>query len=297
MPDDVTYGGLTPEAGAIPLDTKIETQQQAGGEHRQVIAAGDNYMSELALGNIAGRFSVNKFGHAPAGVQTTETDIYDRADATPTQQVWLAPTAARIHTIASSSTDDNTGGTGVDTVVINYLPDWDTAEATEEVSGDLNAGIAMQNAAVIIHRMSATAQATTTNTGLNEGTITATAAGDGTVTAAILPGNGQTEMAIYGVPSTQNVLVHMWSGQIDKAQGQAASVDFILRVNDNPNIQTVAFKRKDDLSVQSNGTSAGDHTSTVPLKFAGPLIMKVTGTASLADTDAKAGFDLEVADK
>ena len=251
-----------------------------------------DFFGEIALGNIANRKSVNKFGAAPTGVQTTATDIWDRADATPTQSIWLAPTAARIHTIASTSAEDDTGQTGIDTVIVYYLPDWDTAEASETVTGDINTGIAMNNAAVIIHRMKVVPQATTTGTGGNIGTITATAATDATITAAILPGNGQTEMAIYGVPSTQDALLYRWSAQIDKSSGTVGSIDFQLRVNENPNVQTLAFLRKDDISVQSTGTSSRERNYTAPTKFSGPFIMKVQGNGSANDLDAEAEFDL-----
>jgi hypothetical protein len=128
----------------------------------------------------------------------------------------------------------------------------------------------------------------------NAGTIIATAETDNTITAVILPGDGQTEMAIYGVPSTKTALLHRWMCSIDKAQAQPVSVDFQLRVNENPNIQTIGFLRKEDMSLQSDGTNSENRTYSIPLKFAGPCIIKVQGIASAADVDAKSGFDLEL---
>jgi len=245
---------------------------------------------ELAAGRIPGKKTINKFGEAPSGIQTTTTDIWGRADATPTQQVWLAPTAARIHTIASTSASDDTGGTGANSVIISYLPDWDTAEKEETVTGDLNAGIAMNNAAVMIHRMKVVPQSTSTTA--NVGTITATAATDGTITAVILPLDGQTEMAIYGIPSTQTAYIKRWRGSIDKAQGAAASCDFLLRVNPNPDVQTLTYLRKHDSSVQSTGNNGFETDfDDAPLKVVGPAIIKIQGVASAADTDGESSFD------
>jgi len=252
-----------------------------------------NYFSELALGNIPGRSPTNKFGAAPSGIQTSLVDIWDLADAAPTQQIWLAPTAARIHTIASDSVEDDVGQDGTDKVRVWYLADWDSLEAYEDVEGDINGGIAMDNAAVIIHRMKAIAQATTVGVGVNVGTITATAAGDATITAVILPANGQTEMAIYGVPSMQVALLHTWHAQISRAI--SATVDFTLRVNENPDVQTVAFARKDDISLSNTGTSSEHRTFASPKRFDGPCIIKVQGLSSALDVDGEAGFDLELA--
>jgi len=130
--------------------------------------------------------------------------------------------------------------------------------------------------------------------GPNVGTISATAATDNTVTAVILPGDGQTEMAIYGVPSTQIALLHRWSANIDKASGLVATIDYQLRVNENPNVQTTGFLRKDDLSVQSNGSSEAERIFSIPMRFDGPCIIKIQGIASTADSDGEAGFDLEL---
>ena len=253
-----------------------------------------DYFGEVSLGNVPGHSAVNKFGYAPAGAQTTATDVWDRANATPTQPVWLAPTAANKHTIKSSSAADVSGSTGTTSVTVWYLPDWDTAEASETVTGDINTGVEMNNTAVIINRMKANAQSTTTSPGVNAGTITATAAAPSatTISAVILPENGQTEMAIYGVPSTQKALLYSWHGKLDKASGAAGSVDFVLRLNENPNVQTVAFVRKDDLSVQSTGDNSDSNEHRPPPQFPGPCIIKVQALASANDLDVKAGFDL-----
>lgn len=249
------------------------------------------YALEVARGNVTGVTSVNKFGAAPSGVQTTTSDIWSRCDSTPTQQIWLAPTAARVHAIAS--TDDNDGktgsptSTGARTIRIYGLRTWDTAEQTEDVTLDGTTPVNTANSYVIIHRMNVLTCGTS---GPNIGTISATAAVDGTVTAIISPGDGQTEMAIYGVPSIQDFYLTRWSGAIGKSTA-AASITFELRVNENPNVQTVAFLRKNDLSVQSTGSTNTEKILVNPAKYSGPCIIKVQGLASANDTDGKSAFD------
>jgi len=247
-----------------------------------------NYMLEAAAGNIEGVMTLHKFGAAPSGVQITSTDIWSRADSTPTQQVWLAPTAARIHTFVSSSTAD------VFNVIYYGLSDWDTAETGGTLA--LNGTVPVNSPArVIIHRAKIVPTATAK---VNAGTILITAAApDSTVTAVIMPGDGQTEMAIYGIPSTKNAFITSWDCQIDKTTGTAASCDFEIRVNENPDVQTTGFIRKSDISVQSTGVNSKQKIFNPPYKIAGPAIIKVTGTASGADLDGESSFDLIVRDK
>ena len=246
-------------------------------------------MLDISEGVVNGRKTVNKFGRAVNGVQTTKTDIWDRADATPTQQIWLAPTAARIHTIQSDSASDVSGGVGATTVVVSYMADWDTAETTETVSGNLNAGIAMSNAAVMIHRMVVTPQASSTS--VNVGTITATAATDTTITAQINPAEGQTQMAIYGIPSTQTLNVKNFYATLNKGLATAGTINFSALVNPNPDVQTLAFLVKNTRGLQSTGSSEGTFTFDPPWKITGPAIIKIEGVASAADIEASAGFN------
>ena len=251
-------------------------------------------MIDISDGIVTGKKAVNKFGRAPSGTQTTATDIWDRSDASATQQIWLAPTAARIHTIASDSASDVSGGTGATTVIVSYLPDWDTAETTETVSGNINAGIAMNNAAVMIHRMKVVPQATSTTP--NVGTITATAATDATITAAILPGEGQTQMAIYGIPSTQTLEVKNFYASLNKGSAAAGTINFSPVVNPNPDVQTLAFIVKNTRGLQSTGTSEDTFPFDPPWKITGPAIIKIQGIASASDIEASAGFNGVVVD-
>ena len=277
----------SPLAGAVPKDTEIATHARANDSAAiQDVWSASHYFSELALGNIPGRSTVNKFGAAPDGVQSTATDIWSRANATPTQQIWLAPTAARVHAIVSSSTAD----TGFN-VRVYGLTSWDTAETSELVALNGTTPVNTSNSYVIIHRMKCIYTAAKTT---NAGIISATAVTDGTVTAIIEIGDGQTEMAIYGVPSTQKALLHRWSCGIDKTAAAVVTVDFRLLVNENPNTQTVGFLRKDDMSLQSTGTNSNTRIYPIPPVYSGPCIIKVQGIGSAADIDGESGFDLEL---
>jgi len=254
-----------------------------------------DYFLEIAQGNIAGQASVNKFGRSTNVDSGISTDIWDRANAADDQDIWLAPTAARIHTIASGSASDNTGGIGANSIVISYLPDWNTRETTEIVTGNLNAGIAMANAAVMINRMEVLVQATSTSA--NVGTITATAAIDGTVTAQINPGEGQTQMAIYGIPSIQVAYMVQFYVSILRSASSAAAIDGGILFNPIPNVNPLVFIVKHTTGKISTGTSDGNPHGFEPYnKFAGPGILKIQAAGSANNLDVSAGFDLILVD-
>lgn len=257
---------------------------------------GSNYISnfslEVARGNVDGVSCVSKFGTAPSGLQITATDIWSRSDSTPTQQIWLAPTAPAIHDIVSTSTDDDGDpvGNGARTIRIYGLKTWDDKESYEDITLNGTTVVPTVSSYVIIHRMKILTSGTTS---INVGTISATAKAPSnlTVTAVIRPGEGQTEMAIYGVPSSQDFFLTRWNVGIDKSSGTVATADFHVRVNENPNVQTTNFILKDDISVQSTGNNTFEsHYSCYP-KFSGPCIIKIQAESSTADVDGQSGFD------
>ena len=233
---------------------------------------------------------LNKFGRAPSGVQTTASDIWSGCNSTPTQQIWLAPTAARIHAIVSSSVEDKAGGTGATSLIVTGLKTWTSAESSETVTLDGTTPVNTANSYVIIHRMKCVASATTTNVGVNVGTITATAAVNNTVTARVEIGQGQTQMAIYGVPSGYDMwITAVWANLNDAVA--ATRIDLQIRVNENPSTQTLAYINKFDLQLGNSGTSSAAHHYDPPYKISGPAIVKMQGISSSADTDVSAGWD------
>lgn len=237
---------------------------------------------------------VTKFGYAPDGVQSSTTHIWDRSDATPTQPIWLPPTAARTHQIKSTSGIDDLTGIGCQKIQIYGLVDWNTKEVSEVINMDGVNDVPTVNQYVIIHRMKLIQGGTL---GINAGIITATADVDGTVTAQININYGQTEMAIYGFPSTQTAYLTGWYASIHKASGAAVDVLFELQQVADPEGSLVGFITKEIRGLQSNGTSMGawDHK---PYKvFDGPGIILVEATGSANDIDCAAGFDLILLDK
>ena len=251
---------------------------------------------DVARGLVQGFKVVNKFGNAPNGVQTTTTDIWTRSDAAATQQIWLAPTQQRIHAIVSSAAADAVGGTGAKSVTISGLIDWNTKEITETVTLTGQTPVNTVNPYVIIHRMVANAQATTTIIGVNAGLITATAATNSTITAEIVAAKGQTQMAIYGIPSTQDFYMTNFTFRVADT-GATVWVRGGIVVNSNPHEQTVGFVNKEVFGAVVVGSSAITNDYSVHYKISGPAIIKVQAIASAADKDSSATFSGILVDK
>lgn len=281
-----TYYGLFRQPNA-PLNSTLAQDSDA------IVVRTVDTILDISAGRFAGFTAVHKFGHAPSGVQTSVTDIWSRADATPTQQIWVAPTQARIHAIASSSDVDGKTGAptsaGARTVRITGLISWAAAESSETVTLDGTTAVNTVSSYVIIHRMKVLTAGTTS---INVGTITATAATDATITAVIIPGEGQTSMAIYGVPSTQKFYMTSFTASINDSTA-TVRVDMSLRVNESPDVSplNVRFIDNGEYMLQNSGSSFIQKTFNPYQEFVGPCIIKMQGVASTADVDTFAGFD------
>jgi hypothetical protein len=248
----------------------------------------NNFLLEVARGNISGMFSVNKFGRNTEIDSGVTADVWDGGNTGDVSLAWVAPTQARTHTIASTSASDTDGGVGARRLRLFGLPDWDTAEISEEIVMNTGSPPVTTNSYVIIHRMQVLTKGATN---VNVGTITATATSDATVTAQIEPGQGQTQMAIYGIPSTQTMYIGRLYGNVNKAGGAAGLIDVSLRINPEPQNELLNFLVKHTFGLQTVGTSALTINYYTPKIFTGPAIIKVQAVSGTDNMDISAGFD------
>ncbi len=242
---------------------------------------------DVSAGRVTGFTSVNRFGRAVDGIQTSRTDLWGRADSVATQQIWLAPTAARIHAIVSASANDTAAGTGARTVRVFGLTTWATKESSEVVTMNGTTPVNTVNSYVIINKL---VVATCGTVGPNAGVITATAATDTTITAHMRALTGSTEMAIFGWPSTQTLYLKNWKASLNKASAAAAHATYSILYNATPDTQATNYVTMAVTGRQSTGQSAGSEPVDPYIRLDGPGIIKVQATASAANADGSADF-------
>jgi len=251
-----------------------------------------DFFLEVAKGNIAKHSTINKFGRNIEIDSGITADIWDGGHTLGSggvSLIWTAPTAARTHTIASTSSDDVASGTGAKTIKIFGLTDWATTETSEELNMHTGGLTVTSNSYVIIHRMRVLTKGADD---VNVGTITATAAVDATTTAQIRPGQGQTQMAVYGIPSIQKLYIGRLYANMNKGTGAAAgSIDNALCVNPEPETELTNFVVKHTFGLQLVGVSAFSIPYYVPKIIDGPAIIKVQSVSGGNNIDVSAGFD------
>jgi len=255
--------------------------------------ASDASALKVARGLVPGQSSVNKFGRNIEIDASITADIWDGGHTLSsggTSLIWVAPTQARTHVIASTDAGDTAGGAGARTLRVYGLPDdWDSPEVSEDIILDTGSPPVTTNSYVIIQRMYVLTKGATSS---NIGIITATATTDGTITAKIRAGQGQTQMIIYGVPSTQTFYMSRLYANMNKASGSATGyVDMELKFNPEPQDELTNFLTKHTFSISLDGTSAFSIPYNLYKSFPGPCILKLQGSSATANMDVSAGFD------
>ncbi len=255
-----------------------------------------NKSDEVLLGNQSGQTGVNKFGRSTDVDSGVATDIWDRANSTHNQVIWVPPTQARTHQIASTSDLDgktaSPNSVGARTIQVYGLTSWSTKEVSEVITLNGTSNVATANQYVIIHRMKVLTKGATN---INVGYITATADTDTTVTAQINPSEGQTQMAIYGIPSNQTALMTCYYSSAIKA-ASSLSVKISLLLNPNPDAELLNFQVKSTVGLATEGANYVSRCFHPYFKITGSAIIKIQGDASSNNTDVSAGFDMLLID-
>ncbi len=259
---------------------------------------------DASLGHVPKWRTENKFGGTD-NLDAALTDIWDGSSAEGIAAggslIWLAPTAARIHAIVSSSlTDSDVGGanpqsTGARTVEVTGLETWDSvAPTTEIVILDGTTAVNTVNSYVIIYRLEVL---TWGSGGLNVGTITATAATDTTITAMVLIGKNQTQMAIYGISSTMRMRVNRFFSYLVKTAGVTlrATGEVLWMTDPATNaVAGTAWTNRENFELTTD--VRWDHKYVPPKKFDGSGIVKLQMFGSANNVNVTAGFDAIIKD-
>ena len=243
-------------------------------------------------------YGVNKFGRSINADSGVPTDIWDRANVTNDQPIWVAPTTLRLHNIASTSAldDGNPVGTGARTIKIYGTSVWTGIGAPREVSETITMNgttdVATVNYYVVIHRMKVL---TWGSAGPNVGTITATAQTDASVTAQIDPGEGQTQMAIFSINAKQDFYMTKFYSSVNKSVASVAA-DIKLLVNENCDNELTGFLTKHTNGLNTAGTSQFSHSFDPYYKVTGPAIIKIQTETNANNSTIDAGFDGYIVD-
>jgi hypothetical protein len=168
------------------------------------------------------------------------------------------------------------------------LTSWDNTEVFEDIVMNGTTVVPTINSYVIIHRMQVRTKGPS---GPNIGTITATAQIDGTITAQINPDNGQTQMAVYGIPSGKCLYLADYYFSLIVTPGAGRSAFAALVVNPEPDIELIGFLTKHTQAVADVGSSYIQHKFDPYFEICGPAIVKVQATGSTTGLDVSGGFN------
>lgn len=129
----------------------------------------------------------------------------------------------------------------------------------------------------------------------NIGKITAVAATDNTTTAMILAGEGQTQMAIFGIPTTQNLYIERVYANLIAAK-TGSEVKIRLLVNPEPADELLGFLTKHTIGIRAVGNSSVEQHWHTYKKVKGPAIIKIQANGDDNNMDIDAGFEAIIVD-
>lgn len=251
-----------------------------------------SFEQKLALGEISGMYSVNKFGRTSDADNSWE-DVWDGNNTTDNIANISSTTTGAAALIYSDSALDDDGGLGCTRLFIEGV-DYDFKRSSESIIMD---GLTLVTSATTymgIDRMICTHAGNNAVQGGNIFAMFATLVED-TTQAMITDGteqNGQTLMAIRYIARDETALIKNYYADLNKATGSAIYGSFRLMIRGLATTSNTPFMVKNLTSVTSAGTSHMMHVFNPPIKIVGPAIIKIQGFMQTDNQDVSTGFDL-----
>lgn len=250
----------------------------------------EDFLLEVAKGNVPGHSRVTKFGRNPNIAAGTTEEIWSVS----TNRTRLTA-AATLEAISTDIDDSDSGGinpasTGARIITVEGL-DGSWAEVSEDITMDgTTASAATSTSFFRVNRVYVKTMGT--YGGSNEGTITVRVSGAGSTQAQIEIGKGQTEMAMYSVPTGKTAYINTLWFNADSTRSVACELYQYTGIDD---VTTPFVGAKRKLWGQESVT-AGTHLERViedRFVIAGPADLVWETTAAAGGSAAvEAGFDL-----
>ncbi len=231
---------------------------------------GDKTAMWIADGKHDNYSGVFKFGHNPDIDQADDPeDIWETGLNWP---VW--PDDSTV-TVVSTSTADDTSGTGALTVNILGV-DSSYVRISETISLGGTDAVTLVNSYRVLYRVIVmTAGSGLTNAGI------LTFVSPGSITILTIPaGYGQSKIAVYPIAADEDAFIYCWGISNLTASADLTASLFVLNVDGN------VWNVKDDLHSRVTGDS-GPHRdySKFPIKISGKAVIRIAVTTDTDDSD------------
>lgn len=259
---------------------------------KQVTAVNKPFALAVAMGDLEGYSSVNKFGHNLAA--TSGDDIWGGGGV-----YGFYPTSGVTLDVKSSDANDADADTGARTVIIYGLDaNWEEQTSDTIILNGLTE-VAIPGTWIRISRL---VVVTAGSTKTNEGNITVQCVGavgglaDNTIGIHVGAGDGQTQQAIYTIPAgKEGYFIKGYVGMADDDKnGEVSEFQYLMRPNTNGD---GAWAVKGEMGIVNIGAGHWQYEYGVP---AGPVPEKTDIRIRVSNTTATVGvvggFDLILKD-
>ena len=244
------------------------------------------FLLRVSAGLVSGYSHINKFGHNPDAAATGE-DVWAGGGT-----YAFYPTTAQTMEAVSTSTDDDVGGIGALTVVVEGLDaSWNEISETVIMTGQVV--VALQNSYIRMNRAYAVTVGTS---GMNVGDISIQETGAGDVGAFIEAEDGQTQQAIYTIPAGKTAFFMKGYVAMMNATFQGTTATFKWRVRGN-NGGPYSWQTQGHIGLINIGQSSWQYEYGVPAGgIPAKSDIKIVMSEASAAHSVEGGFDLILID-